>query len=301
MELIRAFQANPGFYFVSVIILGLVIGSFLNVVIYRLPIMLLRGWRHDCREFLQEKFPGDLNPEISEETSAKFNLVVPRSACPHCGHQITALENIPVLSFLFLGGRCKSCKSRISVRYPVIEIVSALLTFCVAWKFGVSYTFLFAALLSWALLSLTMIDFDHQYLPDQITLPFIWLGLILNINGMYTDLTSAVIGAAAGYLSLWSVYQLFKLVTGKEGMGFGDFKLLALFGAWLGWQMLPAIILISTIIGSLIGISLIVLKRHEKNKPIPFGPYLAAAGWLTLIWGKELNNLYFHLILASGS
>ena len=301
MDLIRVFQGNTGFFYITAVILGLIIGSFLNVVIHRLPIMLLRDWRRDCREFLTEKFPNDLSSSSSSaELATKYNLIVPRSACPHCGHQISALENIPVLSYLLLKGRCRSCKTHISMRYPIIETISAVLAFVVAWKFGVSYAFLFAALLSWALLSLTMIDFDHQYLPDQITLPFLWLGLLLNLNGMYTGLSSAVIGAVAGYLSLWSVYHIFKLITGKEGMGFGDFKLLALFGAWLGWQMLPAIILISTLIGSIVGISLIVLKLHDKGKPIPFGPYLAGAGWIALIWGKEINTLYFHLFLGTG-
>jgi len=301
MDIIRVFQANTAFFYTSVVILGLIIGSFLNVVIHRLPIMLLRDWRRDCREFLTEKFPQDLTANTKHgENSAKYNLIVPRSACPQCGHHISALENIPVISYVFLKGRCKFCKAPISLRYPIIETISAALTLAVAWKFGVSYAFLYAALLSWALLSLTMIDFDHQYLPDQITLPFLWLGLLLNLNYMYTDLSSAVIGAAAGYLSLWTVYHLFKLITGKEGMGFGDFKLLALFGAWLGWQMLPAIILISTVIGSVVGILLIVLKQHEKGKPIPFGPYLAGAGWIALIWGKELNALYFRLFLGTG-
>lgn len=300
MELIRAFQLNTTFFYVTVVIFGLIIGSFLNVVIHRLPIMLLRDWRHDCREFLAEKFPNDLigkPPSLSDE---KYNLVVPRSACPHCGHKISAWENIPVISYLLLNGRCKACKSAISPRYPVVEAISALLVFTVAWKFGVSFEFIFAALLSWALICLTLIDYDYQYLPDQIVLPFLWLGLLLNLHGMYTNLSSAIIGAAAGYLSLWSVYHLFKLVTGKEGMGFGDFKLLAMLGAWLGWQMLPAIILISTLIGSIVGILLILLKLHEKGKPIPFGPYLAGAGWIALLWGNELNALYFHLFLGTG-
>jgi len=301
MDLIRAFQVNSVFFYFAVVLLGLIIGSFLNVVIHRLPVMLLRDWRRDCREFLSEKFPNDITGDLqSSEDTAKYNLLVPRSACPHCGHQITALENIPVLSYVFLRGRCKSCKTTISPRYPVIETISAILAVTVAWKFGVSSAFLFAVGLSWALICLTMIDFDHQYLPDQITLPFLWLGLILNLNNLYTDLNSAVIGAAAGYLSLWAVYHIFKLITGKEGMGFGDFKLLAMFGAWLGWQMLPAIILISTLVGSVVGISLIVLKQHEKGKPIPFGPYLASAGWIALIWGKELNTLYFRLFLGTG-
>lgn len=300
MDLIQAFQLSPTFFYVTVVILGLIIGSFLNVVIHRLPIMLLRDWRRDCREFLTEKFPDDLVGSPPAPSSSKYNLVVPRSACPHCGHQISAWENIPIISYVVLKGRCKACKNPISLRYPIIEAISAVMTFAVAWKFGVSLEFVFAALLSWALICLTLIDFDYQYLPDQITLPFLWLGLILNLQGMYTDLHSAILGAVAGYLLLWSLYHLFKLVTGKEGMGFGDFKLLALFGAWLGWQMLPAIILISSLIGSITGILLIVLKLHEKGKPIPFGPYLAGAGWVALLWGKDLNALYFHLFLGTG-
>lgn len=300
MDLIRAFQTNTTFFYIAVILLGLLIGSFLNVVIHRLPIMLMRNWRHDCREFLTEKFPDDLSaspPSIT--TSDKYNLIVPGSACPHCGHKISALENIPVISYLVLKGRCKACKAPITPRYPIIETVTALLTFMVAWKFGASYAFIFAALVSWGLLSLTMIDFDHQYLPDQITLPFVWLGLLVNLNGLYTDLQSAVIGAASGYLLLWLVYHLFKLFTGKEGMGFGDFKLLAMLGAWLGWQMLPQVILLSSVIGALLGILLIVFKQHQKGKPIPFGPYLAGAGWIALLWGKDLNALYFHLFLGT--
>lgn len=301
MELIRAFQSNSLFFYIIIAFLGLIIGSFLNVVILRVPIMLLRDWRRDCREFLREKFPADLgsDAETSPDT-AKYNLVTPGSTCPHCGHKISAIENIPVLSYLALKGRCKACKTRISPRYPIIEIVSAVIAVTVAWKFGVTYQFVFAVLLSWALICLTMIDYDYQYLPDQLTLPFLWVGLILNLQGQFTDLHSAVIGAVVGYLSLWIVYQLFKLVTGKEGMGFGDFKLLALFGAWLGWQLLPAVILISTVIGSIVGILLIVFRLHEKGKPIPFGPYLAGAGWIAMLWGKDLNALYFHLFMGTG-
>jgi leader peptidase (prepilin peptidase)/N-methyltransferase len=301
MEIISAFQSNIGFFYTSVVILGLIVGSFLNVVIYRLPIMLLREWRQDCREFLTEKFPDELvASQASANVQEKYNLIVPRSKCPHCGHHISALENIPVISYLFLKGRCKECKTHISLRYPIIETLSALLAVTVAWRFGVSFEFFFAVLLSWGLISLTMIDFDHQYLPDQITLPFLWLGLIVNLTGMYTDLSSAVIGASVGYMSLWLVFHIFKLITGKEGMGFGDFKLLAVFGAWLGWQMLPAIILISSLIGSVVGILLIVFKQHDKGKPIPFGPYLAGAGWIAMLWGHQINTLYFRLFLGAG-
>ena len=301
MELIHALQSSPLLFYGTIVIFGLLVGSFLNVVILRLPVMLKNSWRHDCRQFLAEHFTADLAETASDNNTneAKFNLVTPRSRCPQCGHMITAAENIPIFSYLFLGGKCRACKTPISIRYPVIEILSALLAVSIAWSFGVSWHTLFALLLVWSLLALTVIDYDHQYLPDQITLPLLWLGLLVNTEGLFIDLHSAVIGAAAGYLVLWLVYQVFKLVTGKEGMGFGDFKLLAMLGAWLGWQMLPAIILISSVIGALVGILLIVLKRHDKGKPIPFGPYLAGAGWVALLWGKDLNTLYFNLMLGT--
>lgn len=301
MELIHALQSNTPLFYSTIVILGLLVGSFLNVVILRLPVMLKNNWRHDCQQFLAEHFTADLvaPPEAISTSQEKFNLVTPRSRCPQCGHMITAAENIPVISYLFLGGKCRACKTPISIRYPIIEILSALLAVSVAWSFGVSWQTLFALLLVWSLLALTFIDYDHQYLPDQITLPLLWLGLLVNTEGLFIDLHSAVIGAAAGYLVLWLVYQVFKLVTGKEGMGFGDFKLLAMLGAWLGWQMLPAIILISSVIGALVGILLILLKRHDKGKPIPFGPYLAGAGWVALLWGKDLNTLYFNLMLGT--
>jgi leader peptidase (prepilin peptidase)/N-methyltransferase len=209
---------------------------------------------------------------------------------------ITALENIPVLSYLFLRGRCRECKTPISVRYPLIELLSATLVVMVAWKFGFSLQTAMAMLLSWALICLSFIDYDHQYLPDNITLPFLWLGLLLNLDGVFIDLTSAVIGAIAGYLVLWLVFQVFKKITGKEGMGYGDFKLLAMLGAWLGWQALPAIILISTLVGSVLGISLILFKQHDRSHPIPFGPYLAIAGWIVLLWGNKINNAYLNWI-----
>jgi leader peptidase (prepilin peptidase)/N-methyltransferase len=225
-----------------------------------------------------------------------LSLAKPRSRCPACGHRITALENIPVLSYLLLKGKCSGCGTRISARYPVIEIVSGLLSAYAAWHFGPSIQTLGALLLLWSLIALAAIDFDTQLLPDSITLPLLWIGLAFNLAATYTDLNAAVIGAMAGYLSLWSVFWLFKLVTGKEGMGYGDFKLLAALGAWLGWSMLPAIILLSSVVGAVVGISLIVLARHGRNVPIPFGPYLAAAGGIALFWGPQLTHSYLGLI-----
>ena len=287
-------QRNPVLYLSIITVLGLLVGSFLNVVIYRLPVILKRQWKTDCLSFLsQENEPA---PDSTTSNEQPLNLIVPRSRCPHCGHLITALENVPVLSFLLLGGRCRECKTPISVRYPLIEILSASLAVLVAWKYGFSYQAAMGIVLSWALISLSFIDYDHQYLPDNITLPFLWLGLFLNLNNLYVDLASAVLGAIMGYLVLWLVYQVFKIVTGKEGMGYGDFKLLAMLGAWLGWQALPAIILISTLVGSIIGVSLIVFKQHNRNHPIPFGPYLAIAGWIVLLWGNEINQAYLNWI-----
>ena len=287
-------QHNPVLYLSIIVVLGLLVGSFLNVVIYRLPVMLKKQWKADCIAFLeQEQSKPSVTVGITHEP---FNLVVPRSRCPHCGHLITALENIPVLSYLFLRGRCRECKTPISIRYPLTEILSATLAALVAWEFGVSLQASMALLLTWGLICLSFIDYDHQYLPDNITLPFLWLGLFLNLNGLFVDLPSAVIGAIAGYLTLWLVYQVFKKLTGKEGMGYGDFKLLAMLGAWLGWQALPAIILLSTLVGSVIGISLILFKQHERSHPIPFGPYLAIAGWIALLWGNEINTTYLNWI-----
>ena len=232
---------------------------------------------------------GTSEPETDELTLSK-----PRSRCPHCGHAITALENIPVISYLALKGRCKECKAPISKRYPLIELFTAVISAVVAWHFGFSIAVVGGLLLSWALLALTFIDVDHQLLPDSITLPLLWLGLSFNLFATYTDISSAVIGAIAGYLALWLVYHAFRLVTGKEGMGYGDFKLLAALGAWMGWQALPMIILLSSLVGAVVGISLILLKQQHRDIPIPFGPYLAAAGWLALIWGDTLSTAYLN-------
>lgn len=265
--------------------LGLLVGSFLNVVIYRLPVLLEKEWHKQCNELL--KIETEQKPD-----GQAFNLVTPRSRCPHCGHAIRAYENIPVLSYLFLRGQCSSCKTHISIRYPMIESICAILTAVVAWHFGFGWAALGAMFLTWSLIALTVIDYDHQLLPDNITLPFLWIGLMLSLYNIFTDVQSSIIGAVAGYLVLWLVFHGFKLVTGKEGMGYGDFKLLAMLGAWMGWQMLPAIILMSSVVGVIVGVSLIMFKNHNKNHPIPFGPYLATAGWVCLLWGDSLNKLY---------
>jgi leader peptidase (prepilin peptidase)/N-methyltransferase len=285
---IQLLQSSPPFFIVLCIIVGLMVGSFLNVVIHRLPKMMEREWRAQCAEL----------DGRAEEESPRYNLIVPRSACPHCNHPISALENIPVISYLLLRGKCRGCKAPISVRYPVVEALSGLLCGYVAWRFGFGLSAFAALLFVWALLALTFIDFDTQLLPDSITLPLLWAGLLLNLSHTYTDLPSAVVGAAAGYLSLWSIYWLFRLVTGKEGMGYGDFKLLAAIGAWLGWQMLPLVILGSSVVGAVVGITLIVVARHGRNIPIPFGPYLAGGGLVALFWGQTLTQNYLHLMAA---
>jgi len=292
--LTELFQQHIGFYYLTTFLLGLIVGSFLNVVIYRLPIMLKAGWKSECQAFLAE----DADQSPATEAAPVFNLNTPRSRCPHCDHAIAAWENIPVLSYLFLRGRCRQCKTAISLRYPAIELFTAALSMACAWHFGVSAMAAFAILLSWGLIALAFIDLDEQYLPDSITLPFLWLGLLVNTQQLFVDLESAVIGAMAGYLVLWSVYMLFKTLTGKEGMGFGDFKLLAMLGAWLGWQMLPAIILISSAVGAIIGIALIASNRHQRGIPIPFGPFLAAAGWIALLWGSDINHAYLQWVAA---
>ncbi len=283
MDFISYLQHNPLAFFTYVGLLGLMVGSFLNVVIHRLPIMMEQDWRAQCLEFLKQE-------ETNKEPT--LTLSTPRSRCPHCGHKIKATENIPIISYLFLKGKCSECTAPISIRYPLIELATCLLSLAVAWRFGISSQTAFALLLTWALISLSMIDFDHKLLPDSITLPFLWLGLLLSLWSTFTSPESAIIGATAGYLSLWSVFQLFRLITGKEGMGFGDFKLLALFGAWLGWQYLPQIIMLSSLVGALIGIALIIVRGRDRNIPIPFGPYLAIAGWISLLWGDYINQVY---------
>jgi leader peptidase (prepilin peptidase)/N-methyltransferase len=261
---------------------GLAVGSFLNVVIHRLPRMMEREWATQCAELRGEAIP---------ETEP-FSIVRPRSRCPDCGHQISALENIPILSYLIIGGRCKGCGKPISWRYPLVEALTGLAFGFVAWHFGPTVAAAAGMLFSAAMIALTFIDFDTQLLPDSITLPLVWAGLLLNIFATFTDLASAVLGAVAGYLVLWSIYWLFKLATGKEGMGYGDFKLLAAIGAWLGWQILPLTILLSSLVGAIVGIALILLAGRGRNVPIPFGPYLATAGLIALFWGKAITQTY---------
>ena len=276
--------------FVSLIgLLGLFVGSFLNVVIYRLPLRLQHEWRAECKEFLGKAVESNTNTEAD---AAPESILTSRSHCPHCGHLITALENVPVLSYLMLRGKCSECKAHISLRYPSIELLTALLSALVAIIFAYSLATPFVLLLVWSLIALSFIDFDHQLLPDKLVLPVLWLGLLVNSQNILTDLSSALYGAVAGYLVLWLVYQTFKLLTGKEGMGYGDFKLLALLGAWLGWQMLPLIILLSSLVGAVVGILGIILLGRDKQLPIPFGPYLSVAGLIALFWGQQIIDRY---------
>ena len=283
------FHSLPWLYFSLVFLFSLMIGSFLNVVIHRLPIMLEREW--------QAEYLGYFNPETQPQQEERYNLMVPRSACPHCGHAITAMENIPLLSWLWLKGRCRECQAPISARYPLVELLTALLSLVVAATFAPGWGLLAALLLTWVLVALTFIDLDKMLLPDQLTLPLLWGGLLFNLTGGFAPLDDAVIGAMAGYLVLWSLYWAFKLLTGKEGMGYGDFKLLAALGAWLGWQALPIVLLLSSLVGAFIGIGLILLRNHHQNKPIPFGPYLAIAGWIALLWGDTITRWYLTTFL----
>ena len=285
MGALALLQNSPVALVTTFVLLGLAFGSFLNVVIHRLPAMMERRWRAECAELTKEE------PAQSE----RYNLFVPQSRCPKCGHGIRALENIPVLSWLALRGKCAACRGRISVRYPLVELLTGALSGYIAWRMGLTLAMAGALLFTWAMIALAFIDFDTFYLPDDITLPLLWAGLALNIQSTFTPLDSAVIGAIAGYLSLWLVFWTFKLVTGKEGMGYGDFKLLAAIGAWLGWKMLPLVILLSSFVGAIVGVLLIVLARHGRNVPIPFGPYLAIAGLVALLHGEALTNRYLSL------
>lgn len=282
---------SPLIFALVAFLFALLVGSFLNVVIYRLPIMMYREWQEQCQELQSAE-----TPEIPD---APFNLVVPRSACPGCGAQISAWQNIPVFSYLLLGGRCASCKQRISSRYPLVETLTAVLATIVALRFGFSLEAIMGIGLTFALVAISLIDYDHQLIPDSIVLPLLWAGLGMSLfhgdvpgTVLFVAPRDAIIGAIAGYLSLWSVYQLFKLVTGKEGMGYGDFKLLAALGAWLGWQSLHLIILLSAVVGAVFGIAMILFRGRDRQLPIPFGPYLAAAGWVTMLWGGQIWNAY---------
>lgn len=285
------FSSSPLTYVALAFVVSLLIGSFLNVVIYRLPIMMEREWRAQCKELGET--------EALEIPDGRFDLVVPRSRCTSCGAQITALQNVPVLSYLILGGKCGSCGSAISTRYPIVEALTAILTAFAVWRFGFGWESAAAMLLTWALIAISAIDIDHQIIPDSISLPFVWIGLTLSLfhpmaqaEVLFIDAKTAIIGALAGYLSLWSIYQIFRLTTGKEGMGYGDFKLLAALGAWLGWQMLPLIILLSAAVGAAVGIAMIVVRGRDRNIPIPFGPYLAAAGWIAMLYGDQIVSAY---------
>lgn len=290
MDVLQVFTDTPWLFYTATFLLGLCVGSFLNVVIYRLPAMLERDWRIQCHEYLEL---GDAKIETSLQ---QLSLSKPGSRCPLCGHKIRPWENIPVLSYLFLRGKCSSCHSSISLRYPAIELVTGILSVLVGIQFGVTLETLCALLFTWALIALTLIDYDKQLLPDDITLPLLWLGLLISFFDVFTDTQSSLIGAMLGYMVLWVVFQLFKLVTGKDGMGFGDFKLLAALGAWLGWQFLPQVILLSSVVGAISGIFMLLTGLTKRSQPIPFGPYLAAAGWIALMWGDEINLLYLSSI-----
>ncbi len=278
---------DPLLFTAACALVGLFVGSFLNVVIHRLPLMMEREWQAEAAA---------LRGEETQADTPRFNLATPGSRCPHCGHPIGVLENLPILSYLVQRGRCRHCSGPISIRYPLTESLCALLSGFTAWHFGFGLAGVAALIFLWALLALCFIDLDTQLLPDSITLPLLWGGLLLNLSGTFTDISNAVVGAAAGYLTLWSVYWLFKLTTGKEGMGYGDFKLLAAIGAWLGWQILPLTILLSSVVGAVVGIALIVFRRHGRETPIPFGPYLAAAGLLSLYWGTALTRAYLGIL-----
>jgi len=282
MSFIQTLQNNPALFISTVALLSLMIGSFLNVVIHRMPKIIERQWRAEMAE-------SDGRP-LSDEPA--YNLMVPRSQCPSCGHAITALENVPVVSYLVLRGRCAGCKTPISPRYPCVELLTGTLSALVAWNFGFTWTTAAGLLFVWAMIALAFIDLDSFYLPDDITLPLLWAGILVNMGGAFVDLQTAVIGAIAGYLSLWLVYWGFKFATGKEGMGYGDFKLLAAIGAWLGWKMLPVVIMLSSLVGAVIGIGLITLARHERSKPIPFGPYLVLGGLIALFHGEAIVKYY---------
>jgi len=285
MEVLQLLETSVPFLLLATGLLGLVVGSFLNVVIHRLPLMMERELASECHEYLG-------TPELDTGQPGNFNLITPASRCPACGHRIRSLENIPVISFLLLHGKCAACGTAISWRYPAVETVTAVLSVTTALHFGYSVQLLAALVFTWAMIPLFLIDFDRQILPDAITLPLLWTGLLCSLSGMFVESHASIVGAAAGYLSLWLIYHLFRLATGKEGMGYGDFKLLGAIGAWVGWQSLPVVILFSSVVGAVIGIGLILVKGRDHNQPMPFGPFLATAGWITLLWGNDIIALY---------
>lgn len=288
-DILLLLETSQSFFLTSVFVVSLMVGSFLNVVIYRLPVMMERSWKRDYQSYFHPDTP------LPEEPV--FNLVKPDSTCPKCGHKIRPWENIPVISWLWLRGRCSNCQTPIPVRYPAVELLTAVLSVVVAWQFGYGMQSTMAILLTWSLVAMTFIDLDKMLLPDQLTLPMLWLGLLLSLNNTFVSPVEAIIGAAAGYMSLWSVYWGFKLLTGKEGMGFGDFKLLGALGAWLGWHQLPVVILLSSLVGAIIGTAYLAMADKEKSQPIPFGPYLAIAGWISLLYGDWIVAQYWEWIL----
>jgi len=295
----QSFAQSPWLFVVLSFVFAATIGSFLNVVIHRTPVMMKREWQQECNQYLAQYHPAIVK-QVGMETlnrpldnyPAKYNLIVPGSACPKCQSAIKPWHNLPIVGWLMLKGKCAACTAPISARYPLFELTTGLLIAALAWHFGPTLAFVYSSLLTFGLIALTGIDLDEMLLPDHLTLPLLWLGLLLNLNHTFASPTDAIIGAAAGYLSLWSVFWLFKLATGKEGMGYGDFKLLAVFGAWLGWQLLPLVILLSSLVGAVVGISLMLMKRNSMANPIPFGPYIAAAGWIALIWGQPIVDWY---------
>lgn len=290
MDLINLLQQNSTFFLIFTGIFSLIIGSFLNAAIHRIPIMMQNEWHQECRELLHNEI-AEQQTSNESDNKQKFNLMTPRSTCPNCGHMITAVENIPVLSYLFLKGKCSSCKTSISLQYPLVEAFTALLSIFIAWKFGFSWQTLAALVLLWTLITLSLIDANTMLLPDNLTLPLMWLGIAVNYHHLFTDLQSSVLGAMAGYLSLWSIFQLFRLATGKEGMGYGDFKILAALGAWGGWQILPFTIFIASLFGAIFGIIWMVIKQNKNANIIPFGPWLASAGFIAFLWRDDIIQI----------
>ncbi|XKF03177.1 A24 family peptidase [Pseudoalteromonas mariniglutinosa] len=290
-------QNQLWFYLLTIALVSLCVGSFLNVVIYRLPLMMQREWQTECRVLLSDELTDSTSKNKQPVPTKTFNLVTPNSTCPQCNTAIKAWQNIPIISWLVLKGRCASCRHPISVRYPIVEMLTAILSLTVAYTLGATEQALLYILITWVLVALTFIDIDHMLLPDQLTLPLLWLALIASVLSItHIAPSDAIIGAAVGYVSLWSVFWLFKLITGKEGMGYGDFKLLAVFGALVGWQSILTIVLLSSVVGAVIGIIQLSVQGKDKSTPIPFGPYLAIAGWVTLLWGEQLQASYFQFL-----
>lgn len=286
MSFITLLQTNSVFFISLCTTIGLVAGSFLNVIIFRLPKMMEREWNQQCSELRGETI----------KPLPTLNLVKPFSECPHCKHKITALESIPIISYLALRGRCSQCNTSISLRYPIMEALTGIMSGFIAWHFGYGFITVAALIFVWSMIALAFIDLDTQLLPDEVTLPLLWIGLLINLGNGFTDISSAVIGAASGYIFLWLIYWCFKIATGKEGMGYGDFKLLAVIGAWFGWKMLPLVILLSSLAGAVIGIGLIIVAKNKRDTPFPFGPYLVGGGLVALFWGDQLNRTYLDLL-----